>query len=443
MAEAVRYARNKDGRYVAYQVTGDGPLDLVFIPDWVTNLDIMREEPTIDDFLNRLASFSRLICFDKRGTGLSDPISLGDLPTPEEWMHDVCTVLDDQGIDKAVVFGHAEGGSMAMMFAATHPDRTEALVLMDTSAKRVREDDYPAGIPRETADTLIEQVVGVWGNGIAMTVAAPSLVGDPAAVERRGRLERLSMSPGQFATTYPTTYQHDLRSLLPTIQSPTLVVHRKGNRYMRIDNGRFLAEHIEGARLVEVEGDDHFFHAGDTEAVLGPVQEFLTGTREVPDHDRVLATVLFTDIVDSTAHAARLGDQGFAALMDRHHALVRKELARFRGREVDTAGDGFFATFDGPARAVRCAMAIRDVLRPLGIEMRAGAHIGECELMGDKVGGIAVHIGARVMGLAEPGEIRVSRTVKDLVAGSGLAFETRGHHALKGVDGDWELFAAS
>jgi class 3 adenylate cyclase len=251
------------------------------------------------------------------------------------------------------------------------------------------------------------------------------------------------MSPAQFSALYPSTYERDVRPVLETIRVPTLVLHRRDNPYMRIGNGRYLAEHIAGARLVELPGDDHFFHAGDSQAMLNEVQEFLTGTREAPDHDRILATVLFTDIVDATGHAARLGDKGWRELLDRHHALVRQELQRFRGLEIDTAGDGFFATFDGPARGVRCALAIRDVIRGLDIEIRAGLHTGECELMGDKVGGIAVHIGARVAAAAEAGKVLVSRTVKDLVAGSGLAFTPTGVHRLKGVAGDWELYSAS
>jgi pimeloyl-ACP methyl ester carboxylesterase len=443
VTEPIRFARNSDGESVAYQVTGDGPLTIVFIPDWGTNLDIWREDPSIDRFLNQLAAFSRLVCFDKRGTGLSDPVSLGAIPTPEEWMDDVRTVLDDLSVDDAAIFGHGEGGTMAIMFAASHPNRTNALILGDSAARRRRAPDYPPGIPEPIASQLIQYVLDGWGKGTAIAQGAPSLAGNPKAFEYRARLERNSMSPKQFSVTYPGTYEHDLRPLLEAIQAPTLVLHRAGNIYMRVDNGQYLAEHIEGAQLVELAGRDHFFHAGDTAAYLGAVQEFLTGTRESPDHDRVLATVLFTDIVGSTELAARLGDQGWRDLIDRHHELVRAQLKRFRGQEVDTAGDGFFATFDGPARGVRCALAIRDVVRSLGVEIRAGLHIGECELMGEKVGGIAVHIGARVMAAADPGAVWVSRTVKDLVAGSGLVFESRGNHEFKGVAGDWELFAAS
>lgn len=439
----VRYARNKDGQHVAYQVTGGGPLDIVFIPDWVTNQEVMREEPTVASFLDRLASFARLIFFDKRGSGLSDPVPLGAIPTPEEWMDDVLTVLDDLGSDSAALLGHGEGGPMAILFAATYPKRTTALVLADTCARRVRAPDYPCGIPEEIARVYIRRVIEAWGTGKSAIIGAPNYADDPVFIETRARLERLAMTPTQFAALYPPTYEIDVRPLLETIRVPTLVLHRAGNPYIRVGNGRYLAEHIRGAVYVELPGGDHLFHTGDTIAFLDAVQQFLTGTKEVPDHDRILATVLFTDIVDATGLAERLGDKDWRELLRRHHALVRQELKRFRGREIDTAGDAFFATFDGPARGVRCALAIRDVVRTLGIEIRAGLHTGECELMGEKVGGIAVHVGARVMAASEPGAVLVSRTVKDLVAGSGLDFESRGIHRLKGVSDEWELFSAN
>lgn len=442
MKPTIRYARNHDGQNVAYEVRGEGPLDLVFIPDWVTNLEVMREEPTIARFCDRLASFSRLVCLDKRGSGLSDPVPLGAIPTIEEWMHDVCTVLDDLGSSRAALFAHGEGGPLALLFAATHPDRTHAIVLADTCARRRRAPDYPWGLPDDAARRYIDDIIGAWGAGEAARIGAPSNAAQPGFIERRGRLERLAMSPGEFAAIYPSTYDLDVRQVLATVRVPTLVLHRRDNHYMRIGNGRYLAEHIDGATLVELPGRDHFFHAGDVVEMLDQVQQFLTGTREAPDHDRVLATVLFTDIVGATGLAERLGDRDWKNLLDRHHALVRQELARFRGREVDTAGDGFFATFDGPARGVRCALAIRDIVRSLGIEIRAGLHIGECEVMGPKVGGIAVHIAARIMGLCQPGGVLVSRTVKDLVAGSGLEFSPAGRHTLRGVGEEWELHLA-
>jgi class 3 adenylate cyclase/pimeloyl-ACP methyl ester carboxylesterase len=442
MSNVIRYARDRDGQHVAYEISGEGPLDLVFVPDWVTNLEVMREEPSIARFFDRLASFSRLIFLDKRGSGLSDPVPLGAIPTIEEWMHDICTVLDDLGSPRAAVFGHGEGGPMALLFAATHPDRAQALILADTCARRREADDYPCGLSDLLVDRHVDTIVRKWGTGETARFGAPSEAGRPGVIERRARLERLAMSPGQFAAVYPTTYDRDARAVLGAIRVPTLVLHRTNNPYIRIDNGRYLARHIEGAKLVELPGEDHFFHAGDTGRMLDHVQGFLTGTLEAPDHDRVLATVLFTDIVGATGLAESLGDRDWRDLLQRHHALVRQELERFRGREVDTAGDGFFATFDGPARGVRCALAIRERVRSLGIDIRAGLHIGECEVMGPKLGGIAVHIAARVMALSQPGKVMVSRTVKDLVAGSGLDFEPAGRHTLRGVAEEWDLYYA-
>ncbi len=438
----VRYAENRDGEAVAYQICGDGPLDVVFVPDWVGNLEVMWEEATLARFLERLGRFARVVCFDKRGTGLSDPVPLGAMPTWEEWMYDVGTVMDAADSPRAAIFGHGDGGVMALLFAATQPDRTTALILADAYARRTWAPDYPWGVPEQVVPRLIEFILGAWGTGEAARDGAPSLADDPSFIQWRGRYERLAMSPGQFGPIYPVTYERDFRWVLPTVRVPALVLHRVGNRYVRVGNGRYLADHIEGAQYVEIPGEDHFFHAGDVEAMLGPVQEFLTGSRVLPEPERVLATVLFTDIVGATAHAERLGDSAWRDLLDRHHALVRRELERFRGREIDTAGDGFFASFEGPARGVRCALAIRDALRPLGLEIRAGVHTGECERSGDKLAGIAVHIGARVAGLAEAGEVLVSRTVKDLVAGSGLVFVDRGRQELKGVSDRWQLYSA-
>jgi len=442
MKSDIQFAANRDGQSVAFQTVGDGPLDLVFVPDWVGNLDAMWEDPTLAAFIRRMARFARVICFDKRGTGLSDPVPLGAIPTWEEWMYDVGTVMDAADSSQAAIFGHGDGGRLALLFAATHPDRTSALILADAYARRLQAADYPCGVPEDVAPKLVEAILSAWGTGEAARVGAPSLARDESFIVWRGRYERLAMSPGQFKPVYPQTYSFDCRWVLPSLCVPTLVLHRAGNRYVVVGNGRYLAEHIEGARFVEIPGADHFFHSGDTEAMLGPVQEFLTGRRVVFESERVLATVLFTDIVGATAKAEQLGDGAWRELLERHHSIVRRELAHFGGREIDTAGDGFFASFEGPARGVRCAMAVRDGLRPLGLDIRAGLHTGECEWSGDKLAGIAVHIGARVAGMAEADEVLVSRTVKDLVAGSGLTFVDRGEHELKGVSDRWQLFRA-
>jgi len=441
MTPRTRYAKGPDG-HVGFQVLGHGDVDIVLIPAWDTNVEIMWEEPSLAHFLKRLASIGRLITFDKRGTGISDPVPLGAIPTLEQWVDDVRTVLDAVGSKRTVVFGHGEGGAMAILFAAQYPDRTQALVLADATARRLRAPDYPYGMPPEAAKRIVGTILQLWGTGQATLDGAPSRAGDLEFIEWRGRYERLSMSPGEFRTMYPFAVETDLRSVLSTIRVPTLVLHRRDNRYIRVGAGRYLADHITGAKFVELPGEDHFFHCGDTEAMLAAVQEFLTGAPAPLADERVLATVLFTDIVGSTERAVAMGDRGWRELIERHHALTRRELARCRGREIDTAGDGFFATFDGPARAVRCALAIRDAVRQLGLEIRAGVHIGECEIIGPKVGGIAVHIGARIAAAAEPGEVLVSGTLKDLVVGSGLVFSPRGAHQLKGIAGEWPLFAA-
>jgi len=443
MKPETQYARNAEGQYIAYQVCGDGEFDIVFIPDWCTNLEVMWEEPTLERFLNRLASMARLICFDKRGTGVSDPVPLGAIPTFEEWMDDVGSVLDAAGSERAAVIGHGDGAPMAILFAATFPNRVSALVLAEAYARRTRAADYQCGMPQEIADLFIEGILKNWGTGRDMLIGAPSMADNPAFIQWRGRYERLAMSPGMFNATYPNTYAFDVRPVLETVRAPTLVLHHTENSYVFVDNGRYLANHIEGARFVELPGGEHIFHLGDSDVLLNHVQEFLTGTKEYPDQDRVLATVLFTDMVGATQHATRLGDRSWRDVLEKHHELVRTELERFRGREIDTAGDGFFATFDGPARGVRCALAIRDSVKSLGIEIRAGLHTGECELIANKVGGVAVHIGARVMGVAGSGEVLASRTVKDLVAGSRLEFSDRGLHELKGISGEWQLYSAS
>jgi len=439
-----RYARSGDLN-IAYQVTGEGPRDLVYVPGWVSNIELMWEEPAMAHFLERLGSFSRLILFDKRGTGLSDRVSNDELPTLEERMDDVRAVLDAVDSERAALFGHSEGGNMCVLFAATYPERTTALITLGSFAKRRDpDDDYPwapEAVDREETAIDVERN---WGHLRPQDVKyyAPSRLGDEAFVQNLERYFRRAASPGAAAALLRMNSYIDVRDVLPAIRVPALVLHRTGDHDVNVAEGRYLASKIAGAKFVELPGDDHWISAGDVDELADEIEEFLTGTRPLPEPDRVLATVLFTDIVGSTERAAELGDRRWRELLGAHDAAVRRELERFRGREVDTAGDGFLATFDGPARAVRCAISAGEAVRRLGIEVRAGIHTGECELDGEKVRGIAVHTGARIASLAGPGEVLVSQTVKDLVSGSGLAFDERGIHMLKGVPGEWRVYAA-
>ena len=435
-----RYAKSSEG-FVAYQVVGDGPLDLVFITDWVTNLEVMWEDPSLARFLRRLASFSRLICFDKRGCGLSDPVLFHEGMSTESWIDDTRTVLRAVGSERAALFGHAEGGRMAMMYAATFPEKTSGLILLDSFASRLRDADYPGGVPEALLPRFFEIFEAGWANAGHLDTIAPSVARDPRFRQWFGRYQRLSMGPTQAANGYRNQFRFDVRAILRAIRVPTLVLHRKENTYIRPDNGRYLAERIAGAKFVEVPGRDHLFHVGETGVILDSIEEFLTGRHETTEEDRVLATVLFADIVGSTERAAELGDRRWRDLLEGYYGLARREVAHFRGREIDTAGDGFFAAFDGPARAIRSACAIRDGAEGIGLAVRAGLHTGECEKVGEKVGGLAVHIGARVAGHAQPGEVLASGTVRDLVAGSGIRFAERGRYALKGVPGEWTLYA--
>jgi len=444
MTPETQYARSGDVN-IAYQVVGEGPRDLVYVPGWVSNVEMMWEQTPLARFLERLASFSRLILFDKRGTGLSDRVSNDKLPSLEQRMDDVRAVLEAVGSERAALFGHSEGGSMCMLFAATYPARTTALITLGAFAKRRDPDeDYPWAPSAESREETTEDVERNWGHLRPEDVEyyAPSRVGDEEFIRSFERYFRRGASPGAAAALLRMNSYIDVRSVLPTIQVPTLVLHRTGDHDVKLAEGRYLAERIPGARFVELPGDDHAIAAGDVDGLADEIEEFLTGTRPVPELDRVLATVLFTDIVGSTERAVELGDRRWRDLLREHDATVRRELDRFRGREVDTAGDGFLATFDGPARAVRCAMSAGEAIRELGVEIRAGVHTGECEVDGPKVRGIAVHTGARIASLAGAGEVLVSQTVKDLVSGSGLAFEDRGLHELKGVPGEWRVYAA-
>jgi pimeloyl-ACP methyl ester carboxylesterase len=440
MRPETRYAKS-GGLNIAYQVVGEGPFDLLHIPGFVSNVELMWEEPLVAAFLERLASFSRLIQFDKRGTGMSDRVSPDRLPTLEERMDDARAVLDAAGSERAAILSHSEGGNLAVLFAATYPERTRALVTTGMFAKRLWSDDYPWAPTGAERALAIEAVERDWGVDADLENLAPSIAADSAFHDRLATYLRRSASPGDAAALLRMNTDIDVRALLPTISVPTLIVHRTGDRDANVEEGRWISSRIPGAQFVELPGDDHLPWVGDADAILDEIQAFLTGVRPEPSRDRVLSTVLFTDIVASTDHAREVGDRRWRGILDEHHARVRRELDRFRGQEIDTAGDGFFASFDGPARAVRAACAIRDSVRPLGIEIRAGLHTGECELMhGGKIGGIAVHTGARVAAAAAPGEVMVSSTVRDLVAGSGIVFDDRGVEELKGL-GAWRLYA--
>jgi class 3 adenylate cyclase len=435
------YARSGD-LHIAYQVVGDGPFDLVYVPGWVSHLDLAWEEPTLARFLGRLASFSRLILFDKRGTGLSDRVPNAELPSLEERMDDLRAVMDAAGSERAAVFGFSEGGNLSTLFAATYPERTSALVMFGTFSKRIRSPDYPWAPTVEEREQQYAEVARDWGGCMNLDRYVPSRLDDEAFTRRLSAYFRSAASPGAAVALLRMNTEIDTRNVLPAIHVPTLVMHRTGDRSVHVDEGRWMAGQIPGARFAELPGEDHMPWVGDQDSVLDEIQEFLTGVRPDREPDRVLATVLVTDIVGSTRHAATLGDRAWCDLLERHHAVVRRELAAFRGREVDTAGDGFLATFDGPARAVSCACRIRDAMKALGLEIRAGLHTGEIELADGKVRGIAVHTGARIASAAQAGEILVSSTVKDLVSGSGIRFEDRGEHTLKDMPRNWQLYAA-
>jgi class 3 adenylate cyclase len=441
-APETRYAES-GGLHLAYQVLGEGPPDLVYIAEFWNSIEAQWEEPGFERFLQRLASFSRLICFDQRGSGMSDPVALSELPTLEEWMDDVRAVMDAVGSHKAVLLGSGGGGLMSMLFAATYPERAEALILINSFARLTRGPDYPIGTSPEYEDRIVWEMRNGWGRGILLETAAPTLAGDGRFRRWWARYQRLGASPGTVLTMRRMLQQSDVRHVLGSIRVPTLILHRAGNRLVDVALGRYLGEQIPGARYVEVQGVDYFPFVGDADAILDEVEEFVTGERASAQRDRVLATVLFTDIVGSTQRAAELGDRRWRDLLQHHHISIRRELQRHRGEEVDTAGDGFLATFDGPARAVRCAQSIGDAVRSLDLEVRCGLHTGEVERTAGKVGGLAVHIAARVTAAAGPGEVLVSSTVKDLVAGSGLSFQDRGVHVLKGVPGKWRLFAVA
>ena len=434
-----RYAKSGD-LHIAYQVVGDGP-PLVVSDQWFGNVDAQWDFPPMRRLLERLGSFARLVLFDKRGTGLSDPVPMRAAPSLEEWMDDLRAVLDDAGVEQTAILCGVGATYMGVLFAATYPERVNSLVVVNGYARMARTPGYEWGRSPEEIREYVEIVRSEWGKPGTMDFLAPSAAKNEEARRAFARFERQWASPGAYAAFTTVREGNDVRHVLPAIRVPTLVIHRTESLFAPVDGGRYIAEQIPGARFVEVPGIDTYIWAGDVEPIVGEVEEFLTGSRHVPELDRVLATVMFTDIVGSTGRAVEMGDAAWKELIGHHDALVRRELKLFRGEEVDTAGDGFLATFDGPARAVRAAEAIRDGVRGLGLEIRAGLHTGEVELAGDRVRGVAVHIGARVAATANPGEVLVSSTVKDLVAGSGIEFDDRGSYSLKGVPGEWRLFA--
>jgi pimeloyl-ACP methyl ester carboxylesterase/DNA-binding CsgD family transcriptional regulator len=443
MRLATHYAKSS-GVSVAYQVVqpaaGTADVDLVFVMGWVSHLDYFWEEPDFARFLRRLGSFSRLILFDKRGTGLSDRVALGALPTLEQRMEDVRAVMDAAGSRHAALLGVSEGAAMCALFAATYPERTAALVTIGGYARRLWAPDYPWGAPREERQRFLQHLDEEWGVDVALERRAPSRAGDARFREWWATYLRMSASPGAAQALSRMNMEVDIRHVLPAIRVPALVLHRAGDRTLPVEGSRYMAAQIPGARYVELPGDDHLPFVGDQDALLDVVEAFLTTARPAAEPDRVLATVLMTDVVGATARGAGADDRRWRHLLDRHRSAVRRELAHFRGREIATAGDGLLATFDGPARAIRCAGAAIEAARRLGIELRAGLHTGECDLVGDELGGIPPRIAARVAAAAGPGEVLVSGTVKDLVAGSAISFQDRGAHPLPGIPGEWRLF---
>jgi class 3 adenylate cyclase len=437
MAPVTRYARSGEVN-IAYQVVGDGPVDLVYVPGWVSHVELAWELPDLARGFERLASFSRLVLFDKRGTGMSDPVPASELPTLEQRMDDVRAVMDAVGSEEATIFGGSEGGNMSMLFAAAHPQRTIALCTFGSTAKRIRSDDYPWAPTWEQRVDAFAQVERQWQEGLDWQDMAPSL--GPAELAELSRYYRRCASPGAALALMQMNTHVDVREVLPTIHVPTVVMHRSDDRDANVEEGRYIANHIPGARFVEFPGADHSWWTQDRDAILDEIEELVTGIRPPPEPTRVLATVLFTDLVRSTERLRDLGDHQWTELLQRHHNAIRRQLERFRGREIDTAGEGFFATFDGPARAINCALAIQNAAQQLGLELRAGLHTGECELLDNKITGIAVHTGARIAAQAEPGQVLVSSTVRDLVSGSGINFRDQGEHELKGI-GPRQLYA--
>jgi class 3 adenylate cyclase len=439
MLPETEYAR-RDELHLAYQVLGDGPPDLLLVDQWFTHVDAGWDVPPIASLRERLAGFGRLILFDKRGTGLSDPIPTSSLPTLDEFIDDIPAVLDAVGAERVVVIANIGGGILAMPFTAKHPDRVSSLVLIDCFARLLAAPDFPVGAPADAISQALDMAERDTGRGVMLDLFAPSLAGDERIRRAWARYERSAATPGSTEAFVRLMFESDVREVLPTIGVQTLVIQRADVPGL-VEQGRYLAAHIPNARYIELPGTDSLMWAGDQDAVVAEIQDFVTGKRPLPDPRRVLAAVLFTDIVGSTELAAQLGDAPWESLLADHNRTVRRQLERFGGTAIKVTGDGFLATFDGPARAVRGAMAIRDAVADLGVQIRAGIHVGEIEVLPDDVAGLAVHIAARVSARAGGGEILVSSTVRDLVVGSGLDFEDRGIQPLKGVPGEWRLLA--
>jgi class 3 adenylate cyclase/pimeloyl-ACP methyl ester carboxylesterase len=427
---------------IAYAVGGEGPVDILLCPNWTTHVEAWLDLPPAARFVHRLESFARVIRFDLPGLGMSDPVALDEFPAVEECRDYVRVVMDAAGSQRAVVLAHASAAAVAIPFAATYPDRAAGLVLNSASSRLYRTEDYPFGFPERIRESGLAWWLERWGTGRQLELTAPALADDPHELEGMGRFERFAASPGVARAFFRLIAQYDVREILPAVRVPTLVLHRTGDRYIRVDHGRYLAERIAGARYVELPGEDHYPFYGDMESVVAEIRSFVAALPEPAEVDRMLATILVTDIVGSTRLAAELGDRRWRELLDRHDETVRAELDRYRGQVIRSTGDGIMAMFDGAARAVRCAAAIRTALLRHGLDIRAGLHTGEVELRESGPDGIAVHIAARVGELAESGEVLVSQTVKDLTVGADLAFEPRGSHTLKGVPGDWQTYAA-
>ncbi|OBH52545.1 adenylate/guanylate cyclase domain-containing protein [Mycobacterium sp. E2479] len=435
MFSETRYAMNGD-LHVAYRASPEGERDIVFVSNWITNCEVFPESPSIHGWVEAMTSLGRLIFFDQPGTGASDFVTADELPNMEQWADSITAVLDHLGSREAVLVAIDGAFAPAALFAATHPSRTTALIALECYA-----DPLAEGVQGKKLEEGAAAAFALWGTGETLHATNPDMPWNEEIRAAWARLERLTSSPRTVALMQPVFAKQDVRAVLPTIRVPTLVVHHSDDEFIAPAQGRYIADHIPGAKYVELPGRNLYHIVEPWRESFQQIAEFLTGHQPEVSDDRVLATVLFTDIVDSTRRAAQMGDRDWRALLDAHDAVVRVQLARFRGREVNTSGDGFLATFDGPQRAIRCAMAIRDAVQALGIQVRAGLHTGECEIRGDDIGGIGVHIGARVSALAGPNDVLVSSTLRDLVIGSGLEFEDRGSHGLKGVPGEWRLFA--